>query len=414
MSYTSPFQGDVVLPTDVSYESITLTANLQLVWPINGNLSTDTPAARIMDVSASSGGLELRMPAANQVSVGQDALIKNTGANTFTVKTYGGAGTIVSIASGEAKYIYLTNNSTTTGTWSNFEFGAGTSSADAATLAGYGLLANGLTLNQSHPVESIVASQSFSNTDRAKTYVWSGGVTTVTLPSAATVGNNWFMLIKNNGTGTLTLDAPGSQTIDGQLTKAFQPSESAFIVSTGTEFVTIGYGVSTLFEFGILTKTVTTGTYTLTANEASNVIQIYNGTLSSNVTVILPPVVNLYVISNQCTAPGGETLTLSTGVVGAIDATVPVGGQATLFCDGTNFLNANTTQAGGTSISLVNGSAASPSLNFGSETNTGVYRPGAGRFGITILGTKRFDLSATGLGITGTGNFTGGVTGGAF
>ena len=414
MSYTSPFTGDVVQPTDVSYESITLTANLQLVWPINGNLSTDTPAARIMDVSASSGGLELWMPAANQVSVGQDALIKNTGANTFTVKTYGGAGTIVSIASGEAKYIYLTNNSTTTGTWSNFEFGAGTSSADAATLAGYGLLANGLTLNQSHPVESIVASQSFSNTDRAKTYVWSGGATTVTLPSAATVGNNWFMLIKNNGTGTLTLDAPGSQTIDGELTKAFQPSESAFIVSTGTEFVTIGYGVSTLFEFGILTKTVTTGTYTLTANEASNVIQIYNGTLSSNVTVILPPVVNLYVISNQCTAPGGETLTLSTGVVGAIDATVPVGGQATLFCDGTNFLNANTTQAGGTSISLVNGSAASPSLNFGSETNTGVYRPGAGRFGITILGTQRFDLSATGLEITGTGNFTGGVTGGAF
>lgn len=414
MSYTSPFTGDVVQPTDVSYESITLTANLQLVWPINGNLSTDTPAARIMDVSASSGGLELRMPAANQVSVGQDALIKNTGANTFTVKTYGGAGTIVSIASGEAKYIYLTNNSTTTGTWSNFEFGAGTSSADAATLAGYGLLANGLTLNQSHPVESIVASQSFSNTDRAKTYVWSGGVTTVTLPSAATVGNNWFMLIKNNGTGTLTLDAPGSQTIDGELTKAFQPSESAFIVSTGTEFVTIGYGVSTLFEFGILTKTVTTGTYTLTANEASNVIQIYNGTLSSNVTVIFPPVVNLYVISNQCTAPGGETLTISTGVVGAIDATVPVGGQATLFCDGTNFLNANTTQAGGTSISLVNGSAASPSLNFGSETNTGVYRPGAGRFGITILGTQRFDLSATGLEITGTGNFTGGVTGGAF
>ena len=413
-TYNSVFSGNVVQPTDVSYESITLTANLQLVWPINGNLSTDTPAARIMDVSASSGGLELRMPAANQVSVGQDALIKNTGANTFTVKTYGGAGTIVSIASGEAKYIYLTNNSTTPGAWSNFEFGAGTSSADAATLAGYGLLANGLTLNQSHPVESIVASQSFSNTDRAKTYVWSGGVTTVTLPSAATVGNNWFMLIKNNGTGTLTLDAPGSQTIDGELTKAFQPSESAFIVSTGTEFVTIGYGVSTLFEFGILTKTVTTGTYTLTANEASNVIQIYNGTLSSNVTVILPPVVNFYVISNQCTAPGGETLTISTGVVGAIDATVPVGGQATLFCDGTNFLNANTTQAGGTSISLVNGSAASPSLNFGSETNTGVYRPGAGRFGITILGTQRFDLSATGLEITGTGNFTGGVTGGAF
>ena len=413
MSYTSPFTGDVVQPTDVSYESITLTANLQLVWPVNGNLSTDTPAARIMDVSASSAGLELRMPAADQVSVGQDALIKNTGAHTFTVKTYDGTGTIVAIASGTSRYIYLTNNSTEAGSWSNFEFGAGTSSADAATLAGAGLLASGLTLNQSHPVVSIVASQSFVDGDRAKTYVWGGGATTVTLPSAVTVGDSWFMLLKNNGTGTLTLDAPGSQLIDGALTKAFQPSESAFIVSTGTAFVTIGYGVSTQFEFGVLTKTVTNGTYTLTANEAANVIQIYNGVLSNDVTIIVPPVTNFYIISNQTTA-GGFTLTISTGAVGANTATVPASGQATLFCDGTNIFNANTTQAGGTSFSLVNGSAGSPSLNFGSETNTGIYRPGAGRFGISVLGTQIVDVNANGVDVTGTGNFTGGVSGGTF
>jgi hypothetical protein len=413
MSYTSPFQGDVVLPTDVSYESITLTANLQLVWPINGNLTTDTPAARIMDVSASSGGLELRMPAANQVSVGQDALIKNTGANTFTVKTYDGTATIVSIPSGISRYIYLTDNSTEAGSWSNFQFGAGTSSADAATLAGAGLLASGLTLNQSHPVDSIISGQSFVNADRAKTYVWDGGVTTATLPSAVAVGNNWFMLLKNNGTGTLTIDAPGSQTIDGALTKAFAPSESAFIVSTGTEFITIGYGVSTQFEFGVLTKTVTSGTYTLTANEAANTIQIYNGTLTNNVTVIVPPVVNLYVISNQCSA-GGFTLTISTGAVGGATATVPAAGQATVICDGTNILNANTIQAGSTALSLVNGSAASPALNFASETNTGVYRPGAGRFGISILGNLVTDIDANGLNVTGVGNFSSGISGGTF
>jgi hypothetical protein len=413
MSYTSPFTGDVVQPTDVSYESITLTANLQLVWPINGNLTTDTPAARIMDVDATVASLELRMPQANQVSVGQDALIRNVGAEDFTVTTYDGASTIVTITSGTARYIYLTDNGDEEGTWANFEFGAGTSSADAATLAGSGLLASGLTLNQSHPVESVVASQSFVDGDRAKTYVWSGGVTTVTLPSAVTVGNNWFMLLKNNGTGTLTLDAPGSQTIDGGLTKAFAPNESAFIVSTGTEFVTIGYGVSTQFEFGILTKTVTNGTYTLTANEAANTIMIFNGVLSNNVTIIVPPVVNFYVISNQTTA-GGFTLTISTGAVGANTATVPAAGQATVFCDGTNILNANTTQAGGTSFSLVNGSAGSPSLNFGSETNTGIYRPGAGRFGVSILSNLVLDVTASGINVTGTGNFTGGISGGTF
>jgi hypothetical protein len=158
---------------------------------------------------------------------------------------------------------------------------------------------------------------------------------------------------------------------------------------------------------------VVTGTYTLTANEAANTIQIYTGTLTGNVTIIVPPVVNLYVISNQCNA-GAFTLTISTGAVGGNTATVPASGQATLICDATNIFNANTTQAGGTAFSLVNGSAASPSLNFGSETNTGIYRPGAGRFGISVLGSLVVDVDATGIDITGTGNFTSGISGGAF
>jgi hypothetical protein len=395
MSYVSPFTGDVIQPTDVLYLEIQLDANLQLFWPINGNEATETPAARIMDVDAS-GNYELRMPPANQVSVGQDALIRNVGSSTFTVKTYDGNGTIVSIPSGAARYIYLTDNANDYGTWGNFTFGAGTSSADAATLAGAGLLASGLTLNQSHPVSAITASQVFVDGDRAKTYVWSGGVTTTTLPSAVTVGSNWFFLIKNAGTGTLTVNCTGVELIDGGASKAFAPNESAFIVSTGTGFITVGYGVSTQFEYGILTKTVTSGTYTLTANEASNTIQIYNGTLTGNVTIIIPPVVNFYIISNQCSA-GGFTLTISTGAVGGATATVPASGQASLFCDGTNVLNANTTQAGGTSFSIVNGSAGSPSLNFASEISTGLFRPGAGQFGISVLGTIKFMLTSEGI-----------------
>jgi hypothetical protein len=418
MSYVSPFTGDVVQPTDVSYIEITLDATLQLVWPINGNLSTETPAARIMDVDATAPSLELRMPPASQVSVGQDALIRNIGTETFTVTTYDGDSTIISIDPGIAKYIYLTDNGDEFGTWANVEFGAGTSSADAATLAGAGLLAVGATLNQSHPVSSIVASQAFVSADRAKTYVWTGGVNTVTLPLATTVGNNWFFLIKNAGTGTLTLNGSGGELIDGAASKAFAPNESAFIVCTGTAFVTVGYGVSTQFEYGVLTKTVTTGTYTLTASEAANTIQIYTGALVGNVTIIVPPIVNFYIVSNQTT--NAFTLTVETGAVGANTATVPQNGQASLICDGTNILNANTTQAGGTSFSLVNGTAASPSLNFGSEVNTGIYRPGAGNFGISILGTQRFNLSATALTITGnvqatgTGNFEGGISGGTF
>jgi len=412
MSYNSPFTGNVIQPTDVSYRSVTLAANTQLQWPINGN-ATDDYAARIMDVTASSAALSLFMPPANQTSVGNDALIRNVGANSFTVKDFAGTNTIITIAAGEAKYVYIKTNATEQGTWGNIAFGTGTSAADAASLAGAGLVASGSTLNQSHPSSSLTAAYTFLTTDRSKTLVWAGGATTATLPLASTTGDNWFVLFKNNGTGTVTIGTTSSQNIDGAVSKAFAPGESAFIVSTGTQYVTVGYGVSTQFEFGVLTKPVVTGTYTLTASEASNTIQIYTGTLTGNVIIIVPPVINLYVISNQCAA-GAFTLTISTGVSGGNTATVPASGQATLVCDATNILNANTTQAGGTSFSLVNGSAASPSLNFGSEVNTGIYRPGAGRFGISVLGNLIMDVEATGIDIIGSGNFTTGISGGTF
>ena len=427
MSYTSPFTGDVVQPTDVSYESISMSANLQLVWPINGNDVGDTPAARIMDVTATSGSLQLRMPPADEVSVGQDALVRNTGSQVFTVTKYNSSVSIASVPVGQGIYIYLTDNSTEAGTWNSFTFGAGTSAANAAALAGAGLEANGVLLDQTHPVSAVVASQVIVDGDRAKTYVWTGGATSITLPLSTTVGNNWFFLLKNNGTGTLTVNTAGGELLDGAVSKAFQPSESAFIVSTGTAFVTVGYGVSTQFEYSVLTKSVTTGDYTLTASEASNTIIIITGVLTGNVNIIVPEVSNFYIASNQTTA-GGFTVTIKTAAIGSAVATVPSAGQASLFCDGTNIYNANTTQAGATAIALANGSAGSPSLNFSAETNTGMYRPGAGNLAFSVLGVQRLLLNATnfeisaaglvatssGLVMTGSGTFQTGISGGTF
>ena len=58
MSFNSPFTGQVIQPTDVSYRSITLSADSTLSWPINGS-DTDNAAARVMDVSSLSSGLVL-------------------------------------------------------------------------------------------------------------------------------------------------------------------------------------------------------------------------------------------------------------------------------------------------------------------------------------------------------------------
>jgi hypothetical protein len=412
MSYNSPFTGNVIQPVDVSYRAIALSADTQLDWPVNGN-ATDNFAARIMEVTPSAGSLSLAMPPGNQVSVGQDALILNNGAYTFTVKTYDFAGTIVSIAPGQAKYIYLTNTSTEAGVWGIIAYGVGTSSPDASALAGLGLVASGSTLNQSHPTSGISSGATFATSQRAQTVIWSSGSGTVYLPSSATAGNNWFTLFKNNGTGTVTVGTTGGDLIDGVSSMNFSPNESAFLICTGSSYITVGYGQSTLFGFTALVKPVTSGTYNLTTQEISNTIQQYTGSLSGNVTAVYPQVVNLYVISNQ-TTPNGYTLTITTGAVGGASVVIPAGNQVTLICDGVNFLNANTIQAGATTVSLLNGSAAAPSLNFSSEATTGIYRPGAGQFGISILGTNRSILSATGLTVTGTGTFTSGVQGGAF
>lgn len=414
MSYNSPFTGTVIQPTDVSFRAITLSADTQLQWPINGN-ATDDYAARIMDVTAATAGLELWMPPANQTSVGNDALIRNVGANSFDVLTFSGDSAIVTIAPGEAKYIYIETNPNVYGTWGVIAFGVGTSSVDAATLAGYGLLAVSNTLNVSHPVTTFSSNTTANGNFRAQAYVWTGGAGTLNLSSASTLGNNWFMFLRNSGGGTLTVATTGGELFNGSTTVSLQAGDSCIIVCSGSAFYSVGLGRTTQFNFTQLTYPVVSGSYTLTSNEASNVIMKFTGTLTGNVTVIVPETVQVYYIQNATDGTvSNYTVTLSTGVSGASTATIPAGQQATLICDSVNLVNANTILAGSSSISLINGSVGSPSLNFGSEPTTGVYRAGAGEFDISILGVNRFSLLAAGLTINGTGTFTGGVLGGTF
>ena len=409
MSYNSPFTGNVIQPTDVSYSRITLTTDLQLEWPINGT-TTDDAAARIMEVSTASSANELWMPPANQSSVGNDALIRNVGAVTLLVKDYTGANTIVSIAAGEAQYIYITTNATTAGTWGIIAYGIGSSGADAATLAGYGLLAIGQTLNQSQPVTTFSSNYTAIATDRSSTYVWTGGAGTLTMTLATTLANNWFMFIRNSGTGALTVTGTSGDLINGSTSIALQPTDSCILVCSGTQFYTVGLGKSTQFAFTQLSKAVLTGTYTLTASEASNVIQKYTGALTGNVTIIVPSTVQVYYIVNATT--GAFTVTISTGA--GATAVLTTGTQATLVCDSINLFNANTILAGSSTVSLQNGSVGAPSLNFSSETTTGIYRAASGEFNIAILGVLRQTVSASGLAIVGTGTFSGGVLGGTF
>jgi hypothetical protein len=411
-TYTSPFSGDVVQPTDVSFAEYTLTASIELYWPINGVPATFNIAARIMNISSASSAFTISMPPANQTSVGNDALFNNTGAANITILDYDG-NSIAVVAAGKSSYLYVTDNSTEAGVWGVIDFGTTTSAATASSLAGYGLLAIANTLNQAHPTSAVSDGMTFGATNRAQAMVWGGGAGNATLDTASVTGDNWFILFKNNGTGTFTIDTTGIDLLDDQSSKTFQPNESALIICTGLGYITVGYGTSNTFFFTALTKSVTTGNYNLTSSEASSVIQEFVGSQTGNVTVTYPPVVGFYVVSNQV-VDNGFSFSISTGILGGATATIPTGQQATLICDGVNFLNANTISAGASSTSLTDGSAAIPSLNFATETSTGMYRPAVGTIGLSVLGTLRLSITSSGISVAGTGTFTGGVAGGSF
>ena len=405
-TYVNPFTGQTLSPSQVGYESLTLSASTTLQWPVNGN--TSSVVASIIEVTATTTSLNLIMPSALQVSTGQSVLIRNIGSNTFTVTNATG-GTIVSIASGIAQYIYLTDNSTNAGIWSTVTFGAGTSSANSATLAGYGLTAINTTLNQTYAESALYSSITLNATYRAQFLVWSSGVGVVTLPSSAVVGNGWFVMVRNGGSGIVTLTPSGTDTIDGNATQQLQLTESLVIVSNGVNgYSTFAYGRSNTFAYTQLAKTIATGTYTLSAVEYANVVQEYFGALTGNVIIVLPSTVQIYYLNNQTT--GSYSLTFKTSSVGASTVIVPQGQTLTVVCDGTNVYNSSSAAGGSlvSNLTLASGSAAAPPLNFTGDTNTGMYHPATGQVAFSLSGSNAMTLSSTGLAVPA------GISGGTF
>lgn len=392
-SYTNPYTGATISPSQVGYEQLTISSNTEIQWPINGN--TDNVVANIIEVSATTTGLELIMPPATQVSVGQSTLIRNIGSNPFTVVNNSG-GTIVSIDSGIAEYIYVTDNTTVDGSWETVTFGAGVSSANAASLAGLGLTALGTTLNESTLVFTFSSDYTLNTSDRAAMYVWTGGAGNLNLPAASSVGDGWFVIVKNDGTGILNVLPSGTDTIDGQVGAQLQISESFVLVSNGANFYSYAYGQSTQFFFTQLVKSVTGGVVTLSQAEASSIIQEYQGVLTSNCTIVVPPTVQLYSFRN--TTSGTFSLTFTTGVMGGLTLTLPQNQTIIAICDGTNIYNAQTsTSSFINSLTLGNGSAASPSLSFTGDAQTGLYLAASHQLGFAINGLAAGTLTPTGL-----------------
>ena len=335
--YQDVFGGANIYPSEISYSTQNLSADVTLSWPEETSTNTNL-ATRIIDVTQTGAGFSIIVPDAQKSGTGNTILFNNIGSHTFLVKNAGGI-QLGSIAAGEVYQLYLTDNSTTNGTWVFLQYGATTSTANAASLAGTGIVAIGTVLSQSVPVTTFNTNFASGVDDRAKMFNYTGAGGTYTLPDPITGGDNWFVYLRNSGSGAITATPPGAVTIDGAANLPFQPGESAIIVTDGANFFTIGFGQSATFAFDYTTINIAgTGDFTLSGTELNRVAYKFTGALTGARNVIIPATVQQYWIDNSTT--GSYVLTVK--VSGQTGVTIGQNTRGIFYCDGTDLVDADT------------------------------------------------------------------------
>lgn len=398
-TYTQVFGGSTIYPSDVSYLALALDGNVALAWPLE-NSTSQYPAASIIDITPS-GAYTITLPPADQTATGQTILFNNLGPDTVTVVD-DAAVTVLSIAQGEQWQVYLTDNTTAAGVWQTLRYGAATAQAQASALAGYGIKATGSTLSQASPVTLFNSNYTAGASDRAATYVWTAALGTLTLPTASSAGNDWFVSVRNNGTGNLTVAAQGLDTINSAASLTLSPGDSAIILTDGTSFYTVGFGQSAVFAFDYTSINLAgvSGNYTLTGSELNRIAYQFTGAITGNVTVIVPKTTQQYWVYNNTTG-GSYTLRVKTNTQSP-GVLVPRGSRAILYCDGSEVVDADTAGIA-TPIAVADGGT-------GSTTAGGaLINLGGSSLGISLFTAGTQNAAWTALGVAQAGNVDGGA-----
>jgi len=338
MSYSAVFGGGTINPSERTYLSLVTAVDVTLQWPLN-TVATNNVAADIVDVDATAPGLNVNLSDARQISNGFTSLFVNVGSNSFTVRDALGA-SIVSPVPGTAWFIYLTDNSTEDGTWAIFQLGATMAVADAAALAGAGIKAISTTLNQRiAPTLTGVTPVNWADANRARFTIWTGGVGVVNLPVVATVGSDWFSIVRNEGSGILTI-TPAAGTIDNAATLIMNPGDSAIVVTDGANWYTIGLGGTSLIGFDYVQIDVSgSGNFVLAGVQLNRISYQFIGALTGNRKIVVPNTIQQYWADNSTT--GAFSFEIATAAQ-VTPIQILQNNRSILYCDGTNVIDAET------------------------------------------------------------------------
>ena len=345
MTFTNVFTGSTIYPAEVSLTNLDLTSDVELFWPLEADVGQPL-ASRIVQIdSSTSTAWKILLPDAMLASVGETILFNNLTAVNISVANFDGT-TLVSMPAATQWQLYIDDNTTQAGVWEVYQFGATSSTANAGILAGYGLQASGPTLETTIPQTNILIDTTFDDTYRASLVNWEGAAGTLTLPVATGVGNNWYMHLRNSGSGSISLVPPGLELINGSSSMVFSPGDSATIVCDGTDFFTIGFGQNATFAFDYTVINVAGGSdYTLSGSELNRIAYQFTGLLTNDISIIVPPTVQQYWVYNNTTGP----YILSVQTASQVTPLQTTQGTRTImYCDGTDVVPAVTAYITGT------------------------------------------------------------------
>ena len=338
MAFTDVFGGELIFPSQLSYLSITTAVDVTLQWPTEQQITGDNVVADVIDVNTTAPSLNIDMPDARNTSTGNKVTFNNVGANSFTVRDNTG-GTIQQVLAGEQWVLVLTDNTTQAGLWTQFLLGGNAATpASASVLAGAGLRADGAQLSQKiDSDEELTTPITVVDGDRAKCLIYTGGAGQADLPNAGGVGNDWFFMLRNAGSGTLTVVPPSGE-IDGSPNLALDVNSSTFIFTDGTNYFTIGLTASSTIAFDFVSLPIPgSGDFVLSGANLDRIAYRFTGALTGDRKVVVPDTTQQYWCDNQTS--GAFILTIGTNAQ-ASPPTLDAGQTAILYSNSIEVIDA--------------------------------------------------------------------------
>lgn len=391
MNFTDVFGSQTVPPAEESFAEYAVTGTeSHLVWPDQyggqGLLLAD-----ITELTPSGGSVQVTLPPADAVSRGESFILRNRGAESIELLNTDSVPQAL-LLPGESLFLYIDDNATPAGGWSSFVYGTGTSAADASELAGRGLVVESGRLNANAEYRALNSNYLMSEIDRAQVLDATVGTLTIITPDAISVGNGFYAFIRNSSAGDLTVEGSGSQTINSAPSLTMSPGDSIVLICTGTGWVTVGFGRSVSGAFSETIVNAAAGDIILGSDDVSGRMIRVTGVASSDITVTLPATDNIYFVSiDPSVGAFNVVFTTGSGLVSSLTANQ----RTVLSSDGTNVVSAVTTTVTST-LALVDGSAAAPSINFSLDPDTGIFRKANNVIGFAVGGVEAMSLTPTG------------------